>query len=338
MSNSQFLSRLKLIYEILKKSPCDIKKLQNVLTENNILINKRQIYRDIKSVEKFFLNENELMEEAELNEKKRAWKINYNKDNKSLGINEFYSKLIFYNVVPSYIDKDCKILLQNDIIEDINLKKNHVLFKSIESINAFVNTNFFEKYYCAETEKIFKDIFWCVNNQRKILIKNLPFKTYCQNLENSDFVFSPISFIIHRGSIYIAGTSKKDKVFIFDLAELKGYDYLNTAFKKRDYLLSHVEIELNKRFGICENHDENNYDIVIELSKETGEQLKKYNWHHSQKFKLTPAGYLFNLNCGINNELLEWILMLNTNAKIIKPEKLKQVYCRYLLDLKKMYF
>ena len=58
----------------------------------------------------------------------------------------------------------------------------------------------------------------------------------------------------------------------------------------------------------------------------------------SQKFKVTTNGYIINLNCGINKELLSWIFMLHTNAKIIKPEKLKQVYCRYLMDLKNIYF
>jgi hypothetical protein len=337
MSNSKFLIRLKLIYESLKKSPCDILKLQDVLQKNNLSVNIRQIYRDVKSVENFFLNESEIMEEAEINEKKRAWKINNKKGKRDFSVDEFYSKLILHNSIPSYIKVECKEVLKNDILKGISFKSNHIFFKSIEAINSFIKTGFFEKYYCIDTEKRFNDIFWCIINKRKIFIKSKNQKIYCQNLESFEFAFYPLTFIIHNGSILVAGTNQKNRVLIFDLSELNEYNYMNTKFNKSDQLLMIVVNELEKRFGICENIDNNIYDISIELSKEIGDYLKKFNWHHSQKFNITKTGYILELNCGINRELLGWISALNTKAKIIKPERVKMIFYQNLINTEKLY-
>ena len=318
--------------------PCDIIKLEKKLQSNNIIVHKRQIYRDIKSVEKYFLSENEKLEEAKINENKRAWNISNKKNKNIIGIDELYAKLILFNNVPSYISDKSKKTLQDEIVKDINLKNNHIIFKSIEAINSFLKTDFYEKYYCVGNEKKIKDIFWCIINQRKIKVKKLTYQPFNQNADNTEFIFSPITFLLHRGSILVAGFTKNNRVYIIDLTELSEYDYLNTTFKKKENLLLEIETELKNRFGICENYDNEIYNISIELTREIGEYLNKYKWHHSQKFKVTTNGYIVNFNCGINKELLSWIFMLHTDAKIIKPEKLKQVYCRYLMDLKKMYF
>ena len=84
--------------------------------------------------------------------------------------------------------------------------------------------------------------------------------------------------------------------------------------------------ELSKRFGVSDNIDDKIYDIEIEFSSETGEYLKHFHWHPTQKFKPTNTGYIFTMECGINRELVGWVFQFMNNVRILQPEKLRVLY------------
>lgn len=342
MLNSDYLHRLKKISHILKATPCDINSLLHKLSENNISALKRQIYRDIKAVEKYFLTETEEMLVTEINNKKKQWKIIVKPENKIINTDDVYARILLKHTLPAYIRDDVKDSVKTDLIDGINLKykQNRISSKLIDCNDAIIKSYFNEKAFSEKAYKIFKDLFWCILNQIKIKVKissECFYSMINETSDNSSIIISPISFIQHNGAIMVAGITPKKRILIFDLCELKEYEYLKLSYKNKLELTELLNVNLSRRFGISENIDENVYDVEIELSKHLGEYLKNFNWHHSQKFKIKENVVVMQLKCGINRELICWISMFETKAKIIKPEKLKMLFYQNLIRMSEVY-
>ena len=212
------------------------------------------------------------------------------------------------------------------------------MIETINKCDSIVSSHFFEKKYSEKSHLIFKDLLWCIVNRKKILINQITLDTASNSQDkNQNINFKPLKLIYHKGSIFIGGISEKKKVLLFDLEQLDDYKHLNSIYKNQAALIDYFDYEISKRFGISENKDNEIYNIEIEISKETGNYIRNFKWHHTQSFRKTADGFILNLKCGINIELVTWILMWLTDVRIIKPNKLKELYIRQLISCTELY-
>ena len=69
----------------------------------------------------------------------------------------------------------------------------------------------------------------------------------------------------------------------------------------------------------------------------TGNYVKKHNWHNSQKFSTKNGCVIMQINCGINRELLGWILSWMYNVRIIEPPILIDLLKKTVKEIDKTY-
>ena len=66
--------------------------------------------------------------------------------------------------------------------------------------------------------------------------------------------------------------------------------------------------------------------------------MTKLFWHESQQFeKLDDGNFLMTMNCGINLELIGWIFQWMSNAKVIKPDLLKELVAEKFREMVQIY-
>lgn len=336
MQNKKYLQRIKLVYDALKVSACDIVFLEELYRSNQIHVLKRQIYRDLESVKNELIQKNETFIESFINNKKKVWKIVANDSKPTINSDEFFTYSVIKNTVPLLLDEKNTISL----IQTINqLFDGHQFYPKSFNNNSddesFINTHFYHKKFNKRIYNLFKDLYWCIVNNQKIVITRTKIDTTCNSIFNTPIHFVPLNFLLHRGSLYIGGICK-NKLLVYDLIEIVEYESSHSVNK--NLLLNYKKIfstELNKRFGISENMDESIYDIELLFPEETGFFISNFFWHHSQQFTKTKDGYLLKLNCGINRELVGWIFMWMSNVKIIQPLKLKEVYHKQIEEMMK---
>ena len=85
-------------------------------------------------------------------------------------------------------------------------------------------------------------------------------------------------------------------------------------------------IELESRFGVTKNINEEVYTIIIEFTEFTGNFIKQNFWHKTQKFKKKGNILQMEMQCGINRELIGWLFFWMYNCRVVKPQILKDYY------------
>ncbi len=93
--------------------------------------------------------------------------------------------------------------------------------------------------------------------------------------------------------------------------------------------------ELQKRFGVTKNINNEVYDIKIEMSPVLAGFIKNHFWHPSQKFSKKNNNYSMHIKCGINRELMGWLFQWMYNIKIIQPPILIDYYQKTLEEMQK---
>ncbi len=332
MPSSNYLLRLGFIYETLTKEACDINALLKILKEKKVNVLKRQVYRDIEAIKKSFLVNNDKLIETFVNNKKKVWKIVNQSQKSELNIEGLHNLILLRDTLPLWIEPG----IQKNIKTTIDFFLNTYCHQSPISIQipfnteAITNTNFYQKFNDKNEYNIYKDLYWCIVSHKKFLVKRKIWDFTCVPYSKKEFLFTPIKFIYHRGSIYIGGLVENRKILILDISQIKEYSISDKKFKSLPELDIQFDKELKNRFGVSENIDTLIYDIEIECSADVGDFIKKVNWHHSQKFRLTKTGYIMSLKCGINRELVSWVFMWMDNIRILKPQKLKSLYLTQL--------
>ena len=201
------------------------------------------------------------------------------------------------------------------------------------------NSHFFERNYTSDFNKISEDIIWSIANNKIIEIVNI----YGDATAVTKDITYPIKLkalllVYHNGAYYTAGfTEKKNQFVTIDLSKITAYNITNQTFAHKK-ALPLAKAELQKRFGLTGNVDNEVYDIELEFSSITGEFLSHYHWHESQSFSILKNGnYRMKMHCGINRELFGWIFRWMGNVKIIGPKKLKDLYLEQLTIMNKNY-
>ena len=201
------------------------------------------------------------------------------------------------------------------------------------------NSHFFERKYTAAFNQLSEDIIWSIANNKIIEIINIyGDATNVSSDITYPFKLKPLLLVYHNGAYYMAGFIVKKNVLItIDLSKIVAYDITNQTFAYKESLPL-AKAELQKRFGLTANIDNEIYEIELEFASITGEFISHYNWHITQTFTTLKNGnYRMKMHCGINRELFGWIFRWMGNVKIVGPKKLKDLYLQQLEIINKNY-
>ena len=88
----------------------------------------------------------------------------------------------------------------------------------------------------------------------------------------------------------------------------------------------------------AQNINDKEYDIEIEFSFKTGLLVTQIAWHESQKAKkLKNGNVLIQLKCGINAELVGWVVHWMAEAEVKKPRLLRELVIQKYVDCLEVY-
>lgn len=337
---SQKSERLLKIYSRLKAGPVSIEVIKDWARKNDICISTRTFYRDLIELENALILENERLVVKTGEKNKKIWKIEYNKSQDAFDEFDIHSYLLFKNfmtlpVVTSRItsmDKIEKLLYKT-------YSKSRFEDFSVFAERQIVSSHFFEVNFKDIYLKILDQSIWCIQNKREIEIFKLEYDyTSLGGDVKLPFILLPLQIMYHRGVVHLAGFIKDSQKFvIIALEQIKEYHLTNNMFDSNS-LLKKMDENVEKRFGITENLSDEIFNIEIEFSALTGTFIKNLFWHSTQNFKILENGnLLLSMTCGINRELVGWIFQWLSNAKVIKPEMLKNMVIAKHQELLDMY-
>ena len=329
-------TRLLKIYGLLKRGPVTIETIKIWARKNNISISERTFYRDLIELENSLVLEGEKLVVKVGEKNRKIWKIEFEESNEDLNEYDINSYLLFKNFLPLPIRLSRKQSLKKieSLFYSNNSKSKFENFVTVADTQ-IVSSHFFENIEGTRFENVLDDAIWSIQNKREIRVLEISYDyTSISSSIEYPIRFLPLQLLYHRGVVHVAGMLKdENKVLIFALEQLKKYKLTNNMFESAS-LLHLLENEMQTRFGITQNRDEHIYDIEIEFSKITGKYIKKQFWHSSQQFEILPNGNLIlKLTCGINRELVGWIFQWMSNAKVRKPQVLKECVTEKLQEV-----
>jgi len=326
------LERVKFIYNCLEKEPLTVNQIFSIMRANKVDVKQRQLYIDLVQLEQFYLRPEE--------------KITY-----TVGL---YNRKIFRLIKPSM----GTTLTQNDIAtfqiirsssprglnigraESMNkfrfvykdLIKTNKAFYSFMLEDQNIRTNFYESLYDGNYNNVVDDMIWAIANYKIVVINDLRGDaTSVKQLIQTPLSFKPIYLIFHRGNHFLGGYSEDgNKFLVLDISKITNVTLTQKSFFYKK-LLQQSKFELDNRFGITDNIDKLTYKIKLEFTSTTGEFIRHYFWHKSQKISQISGGnWILEMECGINRELLGWIFQWMGNVRVQSPKKLVDLYLQQL--------
>lgn len=334
------LERLKQIYLMLSHDPQTIESIQSALKAQGVKVSNRQLYRDLDDVGMYFLRQDERLDQRYQEFNRKIYVINKDSQVQAIDDYDIDTYLISRLVVPAGIKVGRKHSLSKfKTIFAGHLNNSKVEYNSNWDGISMLNTHFNEIPFDEQFQVRLNEVLWSVANHRSIEITSYDGDSV--SLYRSltiPFIFQPLKILYHRGSFFVAGLiASSGRCLVLDLFQVTGYKLSNQSFPFKKQLPV-VEQNLNGRFGITQNINEEVYDVILEFSSITGGYVMAHIWHHSQRQEMTKNGNLrVFFKCGINRELLGWIYMWMGNVKIIQPQILKDYYCEQFKLIQEAY-
>lgn len=332
--------RLLKIYARLKRGPVTIETIKDWASRNNIRISERTFYRDLNELETSLVLPGESIVVSVGEKNRKTWKIEYTAGHATLDGYDINSYLMFKNFMPMPVVLSRKKSL--DKIEKI-FYKNHSKSRFEDFATAadlqVTSSHFYELNEPVIYEKIIEDCIWSIQNKREMKILKTKYDhTSLARSVTSPMKFLPVLLLYHRGVVHLCGFVKElDKFCIYALEQIKKYKLTNNMFDPEPYRIR-LEQEMTLRFGVTENMDHHIYDIEIEFSEMSGFFVKNHSWHPGQQFtRLSNGNFLMKFRCGINRELVGWIFQWLSNAKVRKPEILRDLVAGKASEILDMY-
>ena len=154
-------------------------------------------------------------------------------------------------------------------------------------------------------------------------------------LDELQFTILPLRVLTHRNDYYLGCYAiNKKEYMIIEINHIKKYT-IKPKKTKENYLQLQQNFDLyfNSLFGVSKNIDAVVHEIKLEFSVATGLYIQQFTWHPSQKFKKHQGTLQMTLTCGINRELLGWLLSWMYNVRIIGPPELIDYYKKSLAKI-----
>ena len=334
------LERLHFIYQLLEIEPRTVQDICKELTNKGVATASRQIYNDLVQLEKNYLRQNQALQITTGQYNQKTYRLVYTDITipvSGFDVNSYQlSRLSMTNYITE--GRGESINKFRDIVAKKIMHLSKTKYAAIPLEQNF-NSHFFERKYTSEFNQMSEDIIWSIANNKIIEILNIyGDATNVSSDITYPFKLKPLLLVYHNGAYYTAGFIVKKNIFItIDLSKIVAYNITNETFANKKALLL-AKAELQKRFGLTANIDDEIYDIELEFSSITGEFISHYNWHATQSFtQLKNGNYRMKMNCGINRELFGWIYRWMGNVKIVGPKKLKDLYLQQLEIINKNY-
>lgn len=332
-------NRLFRIYNRLKRSPVTIDVLKKWAKSVEINISDRQLYRDLEELSSFTCFDGEQIIVFEDEKNRKSWKIEYDKKGASLSQFDINSYYLFQNFLPTPIKKSRQRSF--DKFEALLYKEfsNNPYEKTVEANHlTFIQSSFYEYPYDLENHEKLENFIWLINHQRKVIINDIVADNTC--LPRSfvtPITLMPVCLLYHRGVIHVCLFDEHGTLFILGIEQIKNYKLTNNQFDRSAYQ-GLLDEKLEWRFGVTENIDSNLYDISLYFPKETGHFVKNHFWHPSQSFQHNSDGSVtLKMHCGINRELIGWILMWIKDIKVLEPVILVNLIKQAVVDINNLY-
>ena len=333
------LERVKLIYSFLENEPLTVNQIYLILQAKKVEVKQRQIYNDLVQLKQFYLRSEEQLTYTTGLYNRKVYRL----IKPSMGINLTQNDIATFQIIRSASPRGLNIgrsasmnkfrFVYKDLI------KTNKAFYSFMLEDQNIRTNFYESLYDHDYNKVVDDMIWAIANFKIIFIQKLyGDATSAAHLTNAPFRFKPLYFIFHRGNHFLAGFTESDHVFlVLDISKIENVELTQKTFAYKK-LLQAGKMELDKRFGVTNNINNLTYTIILEFTDTTGEFVKHYFWHTSQKMTLLKSGnWLMEMECGINRELLGWIFQWMGNVRIQSPKKLVDLYLSHVKDINENY-
>ena len=334
------LERLHFIYQLLEIEPRTVQDICKELTLKGFTVANRQIYNDLVQLEKNYLRNNQALQITTGQHNQKTYRLVYTDISIAVTGFDVNSYQLSRLSMTTYITEGRGESINK--FRDIVAKKIMHLSKTKYAalpLEQNFNSHFFERKYTTDFNQMSEDIIWSIANNKIIEIANIyGDATNVSSDITYPFKLKPLLLVYHNGAYYTAGFIAKNNLFItIDLSKIVAYNITNQTFAHKK-MLPIAKAELQKRFGLTANIDNELYNIELEFSSITGEFLSHYNWHTSQSFtRLKNGNYRMKMYCGINRELFGWIFRWLGNVKIIGPHKLKDLYLQQLDIINKNY-
>ena len=334
------IERLHCIYQLLEIEPRTIQGICKELELKGYRTAQRQIYNDLTQLEKNYLRNNQALQITTGQHNQKTYRLVYTDISIAVTGFDVNSYQLSRLSMTTYITEGRGESINK--FRDIVAKKIMHLSKTKYAalpLEQNFNSHFFERKYTSDFNQMSEDIIWSIANNKIIEILNIYGDATNVTADISyPFKLKPLLLVYHNGAYYTAGFIAKNNLFItIDLSKIVAYNITNQTFAHKK-LLPIAKAELQKRFGLTGNIDDEVYDIELEFSSITGEFLSHYNWHTTQSFtQLKNGNYRMKMHCGINRELFGWIFRWMGNVKIIGPNKLKDLYLQQLDIINKNY-
>ena len=334
------LERLHFIYQLLEIEPRTVQDICKELATKGFTTASRQIYNDLVQLEKNYLRKNQQLQITTGQYNQKTYRLLYTDITIPVTGFDVNSYQLSRLSMTTYIT-----VVRGESINkfrDIVAKKNMHLSKTKYAalpIEQNFNSHFFERKYTTAFNQMSEDIIWSIANNKIIEIINIyGDATNVSSDITYPFKLKPLLLVYHNGAYYMAGFIVKKNIFItIDLSKIVAYNITNQTFAYKESLPL-AKAELQKRFGLTANIDNEIYAIELEFASITGEFISHYNWHATQSFtQLKNGNYRMKMHCGINRELFGWIFRWMGNVKIVGPKKLKDLYLQQLEIINKNY-
>lgn len=316
------------IYDRLRQSPVTLDVLYDWVKQSGIDVSRRTLYRYLDGLETGikFQGEKLVVYTNEFN--KKVWKIEF--DESAVLLNQFdiNSYYILRNFVPHSLSGPRKDSIKklDELIYGLSSKS---LFQSNVDVNnlAFTRTKYIDANYTRAEHEMLEEMIWAIQHHRKIKVEEFNWDMHFLPAGfDTGMMALPLKLLFHFGMMYLCVYMEEiDKVCVLPVANIIRFTVTNHVFTPTP-LYAKLETYLNSTFGVVPNYDDKIYDIEIELAGTTGEYIRSMNWHASQAFENLPNGnVLMRMHCGINRELIGFIMYFLNNAKVLKPAKLKKL-------------
>ena len=334
------LERLRFIYQLLEIEPRTVQDICKELAKKGFTTANRQIYNDLVQLEKNYLRQNQALQITTGQYNQKTYRLVYTDITIPVTGFDVNSYQLSRLSMTTYITEGRGESINK--FRDIVAKKIMHLGKTKYAalpLEQNFNSHFSERKYTAAFNQMSEDIIWSIANNKIIEIENIfGDATNVSSDITYPFKLKPLLLVYHNGAYYMAGFIVKNNTFItIDLSKIIAYNLTNQTFAHKK-AVPLAKAELQKRFGLTANIDNEIYDIELEFSNITGEFISHYNWQTTQSFtQLKNGNYRMKMHCGINRELFGWIFRWMGNVKIIGPKKLKDLYLQQLEIINKNY-
>lgn len=327
--------RLRVIYDFLKNTPSDSNTILEHLRQNEAEISLRQLQRDFTEIEKVFLRPNENMIVSVVGYRKKIWKINSIDTKRKLtqkSINLLYLSILTQpNLLKEYKESDLDLF--KDLLEQTVHQSDKININ--EGDQQLINSHFYEITKGVAFNTNIDNIIWALTHKKHIRIDELIDDVTVDNhvFKTARIDFAPVFIIYHRGTFLVSGIeNRRQDIVIYEIGQLKKIQVLDKGYNYES-LSKKIKTELDNRFGVTKNINDEVYHIKIEFSSTTGALVSRLFWHHSQHFEKKKGNYIMSMRCGINRELIGWIFQWMYNVRIIEPAILQEYYSKTLDEM-----